>query len=280
MFVLDTNASIASQEKLSMPQLKNFKAFLFDVDQTLTNSSREISPRTKAALKALTEHGFIWGVCTGKNYSRLRDENISSLLPPGSLHIVAGGAQIIDQEGNSLWEKFLPAQDVSDLYELAQKYQAGFAIKAGPVIYLNQTAFKISDRPAVPINPEILKVPALGVVVINPPPLLQEQLKQIPNICLKTNQIQNVLFFDINAPGVNKATALIKWCELNQLEPKQVIGVGDSDNDLEFLQTVGHGVAMGNATAEIKAIADQVIGPTDEAGLAIYLEAVLKNNIV
>src|SRR5258708_22514436 len=81
---------------------------------------------------------------------------------------------------------------------------------------------------------------------------------------------------DITAKGVNKHTGLLEWCKLLNLQLGQVIGFGDSDNDAEYLEAVGFGVAMGNATPEIQSIADRVIGNTDEDGLAMYLEAILK----
>jgi hydroxymethylpyrimidine pyrophosphatase-like HAD family hydrolase len=48
----------------------------------------------------------------------------------------------------------------------------------------------------------------------------------------------------------------------------QVIAFGDNFNDLSMLQSVGLGVAMGNAVEEVKACADLVIGSNTESGIA------------
>ena len=53
---------------------------------------------------------------------------------------------------------------------------------------------------------------------------------------------------DITAKDVNKATGVKKLANLLGLQLNEMIGVGDSENDDEFLQTVGYSVAMGNAT--------------------------------
>ncbi len=46
---------------------------------------------------------------------------------------------------------------------------------------------------------------------------------------------------------------------------------GDSENDREMLKYVGLGVAMGNAPAEIKAIAKTITDTNDQDGVAKLL---------
>ena len=51
------------------------------------------------------------------------------------------------------------------------------------------------------------------------------------------------------------------------LKMADAMAFGDAHNDMEMLQTVGFGVAMGNAVPEIKAIADYVCPPINEDGI-------------
>ena len=53
------------------------------------------------------------------------------------------------------------------------------------------------------------------------------------------------------------------------------IAFGDDNNDLSLMKTAGCGVAMGNATAEVKAAADHVALTNDEDGVAEFLEKVM-----
>jgi hydroxymethylpyrimidine pyrophosphatase-like HAD family hydrolase len=48
----------------------------------------------------------------------------------------------------------------------------------------------------------------------------------------------------------------------------EVAAIGDAANDLEMLSEVGLSIAMGNASSEVKLIADWVVGTNDEAGVA------------
>ncbi|WP_374967724.1 HAD family hydrolase [Terrabacter sp. BE26] len=81
-------------------------------------------------------------------------------------------------------------------------------------------------------------------------------------------------WLDINPEGVSKASALELVRRQLRVEPIHTIACGDQRNDLEMLHWAAWGVAMGNAPAEVKAIADEVAGHVDEDGLAPVLEAV------
>lgn len=50
----------------------------------------------------------------------------------------------------------------------------------------------------------------------------------------------------------------------------EAIAFGDGDNDIEMLETVGCGVAMGNASDNVKAIADDVCGDVADDGIYHY----------
>ena len=67
--------------------------------------------------------------------------------------------------------------------------------------------------------------------------------------------------------GFSKATG-IKWlCDYLKLDMADTYALGDSVNDLEMLQTVGHGIAMGNATDVVKKAAEYVTDSLFEAGV-------------
>ena len=73
---------------------------------------------------------------------------------------------------------------------------------------------------------------------------------------------------EVTAAGVNKATAV---AELG-VPPDEVIAFGDYPNDIPLLTWAGLGVAMGNAHADVLAVADEVTSTNDEDGVAVVLE--------
>ena len=67
-----------------------------------------------------------------------------------------------------------------------------------------------------------------------------------------------------------KGSSIAKILEHFHIDPAEAMAFGDNHNDLEMLQAVGTGVAMGNATEQLKAIADQVCGPVSQDGIYHY----------
>ncbi|MDY7557231.1 HAD family hydrolase [Cryobacterium sp. 10C3] len=57
---------------------------------------------------------------------------------------------------------------------------------------------------------------------------------------------------------MNKGSTILKLLDLLGLDAASAIGIGDSSNDIEMLQVCGVGIAMGNATDEVKSHADEV----------------------
>ena len=59
------------------------------------------------------------------------------------------------------------------------------------------------------------------------------------------------------------------------LSEADTIAFGDSSNDLSMLRAAGTGVAMGNASEEVKAVCDAETLTNDQNGVAAYLEQYL-----
>ena len=54
------------------------------------------------------------------------------------------------------------------------------------------------------------------------------------------------------------------------IDRSEAVAFGDGNNDLEMLKAVGHGIAMGNASDELKEIAEEVCGHVAEDGIYYY----------
>jgi Cof subfamily protein (haloacid dehalogenase superfamily) len=80
------------------------------------------------------------------------------------------------------------------------------------------------------------------------------------------------------APGVDKGQGVLALCRLLQVDPQRVLAIGDSDNDIPMLKVVGYGVAMGNATPGVKAVARWVAPPIHEDGVAVALDRLIFKN--
>ena len=79
---------------------------------------------------------------------------------------------------------------------------------------------------------------------------------------------------DVLPIGGSKANGIEKYIEKRGYTKDQVYAFGDYLNDIEMLQYVGHGVAMGNAPDEVKKAARYVTKDVGEDGIAYGLEMV------
>jgi hydroxymethylpyrimidine pyrophosphatase-like HAD family hydrolase len=115
------------------------------------------------------------------------------------------------------------------------------------------------------------------VVVTEITPEFIEFLNTIPEISYKLGPSSTgTLYADVCTKGINKAVGIMEWSKITHIEPSQIIGFGDAENDFEFLQFIGYSVAMGNADERLKKLANRVIDHTDQDGLAIYLEQLME----
>ena len=82
-------------------------------------------------------------------------------------------------------------------------------------------------------------------------------------------------FLEFAQAGVTKGAGLDFLAEHLGFTRERTVTFGDGENDLELVEWGGYGVAMENAHAKVKAVADWVCPPAAEQGLAQVLEALL-----
>jgi len=251
-------------------------AFLLDVDKTLTNYNREISPKTKEVLNKLFAQNTIVSICTGRTYSTLL-HYVLPLFPKDALHIIAGGGQIIKSNGEVVWEQNIPNERAKEICLTVKKLGGGYIFGKRDDLYIDEDLikkFKSSQwvhEAKTPDNLADWTTPLLNIRLLNP--LVEEYIYDQADLTIKKlTSYDGTDYFDLTAKDVHKANAAKIWAEKMNVNLKNVIAVGDSANDLEILEAAGHGVAMGNATDDLKAVANEVIGKADEDGLAFYLE--------
>ena len=75
---------------------------------------------------------------------------------------------------------------------------------------------------------------------------------------------------DITPANGNKGVGVRKILDYYHLDKENAIAFGDGTNDIEMLEAVGTGVAMGNATDDVKTVADAICGHVAEDGIYHY----------
>lgn len=78
---------------------------------------------------------------------------------------------------------------------------------------------------------------------------------------------------EVTPRGGSKARGLEVLCERLGCTPENAVAFGDSGNDINIMQRAGFSVAMGNAMADVKAIASYVTDTVEHAGAAKAIKA-------
>ncbi len=91
----------------------------------------------------------------------------------------------------------------------------------------------------------------------------------------KTPAYPEIDFVNVLAPEVSKGKALEKLISHLGISLAEVMAIGDGPNDISLLSKAGLAIAMGNAPAEVKAVADYVTLDVECNGVAAALEKFL-----
>jgi Cof subfamily protein (haloacid dehalogenase superfamily) len=263
--------------------ISSYKAFLFDVDKTLTNLKKEITPRTQTTLQLLAQKKYTIGICTGRHFATVRGV-LADYFPKESLHVLAGGGLVMKADGEVLYKNTIPDITVRKIASIANAHDARLVVQEGSQLYGNEKAQKFQSRYALASSQQkmmedvtVLQDWSVPLVVVGgiTDDMLSE-LSQLPVSYKAMISYSGERYTDITAEGVTKASGVLQWCTMQGIKPEEVIGFGDSENDVEFLKTVGYAVAVGNATDEVKAIADEVTADCDHDGVAEWIQKNVK----
>ena len=126
---------------------------------------------------------------------------------------------------------------------------------------------------------ELLHIQATRVVVISHTHDRDDFLKAVESMGLNrvTYAIGLTAWLDIAPEGINKATGLERVREAHDIPRTNLFAIGDGLNDIDMLRwasQLGRGVAMGDAPAEVLAVANSVTAPASELGAVAPLLAI------
>lgn len=79
-------------------------------------------------------------------------------------------------------------------------------------------------------------------------------------------------FFEIYLKKNHKANGILKALEYLEIPLENSYAFGDGDNDVEMLETVGCGIAMGNASDRVKSYAKEITDTVANDGVALGIE--------
>lgn len=269
--------------------MRAIKLLALDLDGTLLNSDKEISERNKRALKAARDRGVKVVLTTGRPLAAIGDFlEALDLISPEDYAITFNGGLIQRNTGEILQRIVFGYDEARALYDLTQKLGLPLDLLDDGDVYSLEAAVA-SLYPTC--NPNLNHMATIfenlssdmtfnKAVTCCEAELIDSLLGEIPADYHQDFEIfkSRPIILEWCPQDVHKANGLDGLTQLLGIEASEVMACGDEANDLSMVQWAGYGVAMANATDELKAVADIVTPMTnDEDAIAWLIDNYILN---
>ena len=252
---------------------KNYRLIALDMDDTLLMPDKTIHPDTVRDIGLASESGLEVVYCSGRAVAELRP--YTPQLPTMRYAVCMSGAVVYDfLEDRPLFVRAVRSDYVRKILETAEEYR-------GMIHFLTESESIVSEEDLPHLKDfhraafqDLFNRVARGV------PSMREELDRhsaVPKVniyfrspsdreaaCRKLSSLPVTFVYtelaslEMTAGDVTKAVGLADLCGHLGIGMEEVMGVGDSLNDLDFLQAAGLSVAMGNSVPEILKMCDAV----------------------
>ena len=263
------------------------KLLALDMDGTLLNEAKEIPQAHIDAIHKAIEKGVKLVLCTGRPlFGVLPYYKKLGLDLQNEYVIVNNGCSTHQTSDWTLvdWRE-LSKSDIEYLNDLAEKSEVQLTLfdeehyfvlggKPNPIVEYDATLVfadltEISLEEATCGKYRMFQGMFLGT---------KEQTDDFEQrfadeLCQRFSGVRSQpVIYEAMPLGTTKASALSRLAEILDIQPSEIMAMGDANNDIEMLEFAGLGIAMGNASDHVKSLADAVTASNEEDGVARAIE--------
>lgn len=264
-----------------------YRLLALNVDGTILQSNGKLHKSTKEAIEYVQQKGVYVTLVTSRSFASAK--RVAKALKIDSQLITHLGSYIsADMRKEPLLSKRIP-EDVTiqlarflesfpcqirlvhEKFSLANKYKLNHNLLAktvftsgDPVFYSQQFTDSISETLAIePISPPKIEV------YFEFTEDLEDAMKAIEGMFTEVSLSRlNNFRLDVLPQGVSKLTGLIHLGDHLGIPLKEMVAIGDGEEDIEMIRACGLGVSMGNASFQVKKAADWVTRSNDQHGVS------------
>lgn len=261
------------------------RAVALDLDGTLLNSKKEITKESKEILRELSKRGVEILIVTGRPYPITKKIAMSLEIPVTV--ICYNGSRVMDLKSDEvLFEKVLDEDKVLKIIEFSRKNSKDLSLFQNDIWYVENldcygTKYYKGNSKLEPVlksfdtfdNLKMIKAILIDERVVLKG--LERELKEILGDSVYYTYSQEK-YLEILNKDVNKGLTLKNVLKQKGIDMSQCVAFGDAENDLEMLQLVGMGVAMGNAHDFLKEKVSHVADTNDNNGVEKFLKVLFK----
>ena len=260
----------------------NYKAVFTDIDGTLLNTSHQVPKASKERIRQLDGQGIPFVLVSArmpKGMIGIRDE-IGVRAPM----VCYSGALVVDADGRAMASSVLDEKETKALCMYIKQEE--------PEVSLNlyyEDSWMVEDKKEYWVKQEM----DITQIEADEIPFTDEGFSRKTHkiLCmgeadqidrLEKNLVQEFpeiriykskdTYLEIMSMSASKSAAIRILEDIFSVQREEIIAFGDGHNDIDMLQYAGLGVAMGNASVEVKEAADIVTKRNDEEGLRYILD--------
>ncbi len=271
----------------------SIRLIAFDLDGTALNSKKQVSPRTRDALRRAALEGLLLVTATGRQMYDIPPGVVPG-IPGISYAITANGTLTYRlPEGEAVLSHGFSVPDARQIISECRGFKAMLHVGYGKAgIFDDRGAAWEDSRLRGEIKARscardlVFADTLTELAAWEDPPCkltllffdLAEKERAVlhflrqPGLTLASSEPTNL---ELTPPNTNKGSAIAFLMEREGLDLRQVMAIGDSHNDMDMLSAAGLSVAMGNAVPALKEMADAVTASCDEDGVALAIEGIL-----
>jgi Cof subfamily protein (haloacid dehalogenase superfamily) len=270
-----------------------FRLLALDVDGTLLDPRGSLSSAVRAAVRAVRERGIEVVLCTGRRF-RTALPLLRELSLEGPV-VVNNGVVVKDiASGRTLHQRYLTRDLLAELLNLVRGW-------GPPLVYVDAHergldfltespdqahAFQreyLGDNTRFYRAVEDLRHCELENAILVSLMADEQRLRALRREAQRALGGRAQLHFLANknyqghileflSPQAGKWQALERVAREAGIPPSEIVAIGDDANDVDMIRGAGLGIAMGNAVAELRDVADHVTGHNAQDGVLEAIE--------
>ncbi|WP_462412956.1 HAD family hydrolase [Neobacillus sp. Marseille-QA0830] len=266
------------------------KIIFLDIDGTLVNHHGVMPESAKLAVQKARENGHLVFINTGRSKSQLFPE----ILQVGFDGIIGAAGGYIEIEEEVLFHEGIKKADVQLLVEFFIKHEIDFFLESNNGVFASPNSKRyfqsiidkmILEKPEAKADIEKGIQPFFDLIIVEDD-LIRDDINKVSffssdfpleiigqefaprfTVIPSTVSAMGRNSGELSIQGITKATAIEKLISHLHIPKENTFAYGDGYNDIEMLEFVQHGIAMGNAQEAVKNVANDIADSVDEDGI-------------
>ena len=250
-----------------------------DIDGTILVPECDFKESVKNCIKELENRGIKVVLVTGRmNKAALLVRDALNLNTP----VVSYQGGLVNDGGTFLYERYLTETQAEKIIDWAKTENIHINLYNNDILYSEKDNYEIqryagNQRVDYVVKPfsDIKKDKVNKILAIdyNNSEKIDKFEKILPDIFPELYIIKSTPYFlEFSNPEGSKYCAVKFLQQYWGLKDNEILTIGDQNNDIELLRAGGIKVAMGNATEQLKSVADYITDTVQNDGFVKAME--------